>query len=223
VTARSLRLVANVWLITLLAPVHCYSQERATEIPVRTQAIGDLQLDLSKYEDVQRFRAIRDQLVIHATRILERRKHGEFNADDDEPAHAVEVLRLLRTGDKRALAALCDNIELRSIVAGEPAPLDGFLAAEALVQIGDSRARAAVFDSMRQVLVRKNMLVCAHVLAEMESPAIMRQHIKAAIEEQERREKSGGVPVNENYKGQLRSIDSWLQDPSFLRAKQNWP
>jgi hypothetical protein len=222
VKSRTIRRGDAVWLIVLLAQCACYAQERRNELPATNPAIEQFQFDLSNYEDVKRIHAIRNQLVTQATRILEGLKRGEYAPDDDVPRHAVEALRLLRTGDKRALAALCDNITLSSMVAGDPAPLDGLLAAEALVQIGDP-ARTAVFDSMRQALDRQNLLVRAHVLAGMDSPAIMRQHLNAAIEEQERREKTGGVPVNENFKGQLRLIESWLLDPAFLRAKANWP
>jgi len=220
--------------VTVLFGELCYAQERSKELPVTNPANGQYQFDLSEYEDVKQIQEIRHQVVNQATRILEGRKSGEYAPDDDVPRHAVKVLRLLRTGDKRALAALCDNITLSSMIADDPGPLTGFLAAEALVQIG-APARTAVFESMRLALDRQNLLLRAHVLAAMESPAIMRQHISAAIEEQERREETGGVPLNETYKetggvplnetykGQLRLLGEWLKEPSFLRAKHNWP
>jgi hypothetical protein len=72
----------------------------------------------------------------------------------------------------------------------ETAPLDEFFVAQGLVGLG-GRARMAVFQSLRQPLDRKGLLIRAHVLSQMEPSTIMREYIRLALEDQEQREGVG--------------------------------
>lgn len=218
---RSVSITATLWAIGALEP--CFSQERPAEAPNKYAAASNFPFSLSKYEDVQRLRAVRNLAATEATRVLEKRRRGEFTDEHDEPARAVEVLWMLRCADQKALVALCDNITMESITAGEAIPLDGFLAANALIAIGGPRVREAVLDSIHKQLDRKGLLIRAHVLAKLDPASIAREHLRLALEDQEHREKINAIAVNETYKSNLRLMDEWLNDPQFLADIKNWP
>jgi hypothetical protein len=72
--------------------------------------------------------------------------------------------------------------------------------------------------------VRRELLIRAHVLGELDPPQIMFEHIKLAIAEQERlhRAKVYGEHDQE-YLANLRQVHDWLKDAEFLSHPSNWP
>jgi hypothetical protein len=183
------------------------------------------QFSLSRREDVSRLVKVRNMAMLEATLALEKLARKEYTRDDDEPHYAAKVLVAIGGGDSRALAALCDNIlTLRGIDDEGGSPLRDFKAAQALVHIGGSRVRRAIFDSLRQPLDRRALLIRAHVLAELDPPHIMCEHIKLAIAAQEELHR---VMVfrdhDEQYLSNLRQLHDWLKSPEFLEDRKNWP
>lgn len=179
---------------------------------------------LSRREDVKRFATVRDIAVLEATLVLEKFARQEYSNDDDEPKQAVKVLMMSGGSSSRALTALCTNIlTVKSGRGDEVGPLIDFIAAQALIAIGGRPARTAIFDSLRQRLDGRELLIRAHVLAQMEPRSIMREHIRLALEDQEHRESVAAARIDENYKSNLRQMDEWLREPEFLANRNNWP
>jgi hypothetical protein len=186
---------------------------------------AEFPFSLSRQEDVNRLIKVRYIGTLEATLALEKLARKEFNNEDSEPHRAAQLLVFLRAGEPRALAALCDNLlTLKDSITTEPGPLIDFEAARALVTIGGSRVRQAIFDSLRKPLVRRELLIRAHVLGELDPPQIMFEHIKLAIAEQERlhRAKVYGEHDQE-YLANLRQVHDWLKDAEFLSHPSNWP
>jgi hypothetical protein len=120
------------------------------------------------------------------------------------------------------IAALCANIVTLRGNDDEEFPLRDFKSAQALVHIGGSRARQAIFESLRQPIDRTGLLIRAHTLGEIDPPQIMCEHIKMAIAKEENRQKAK-LSVDEQYLGKLRILQDWLSNPEFLEDRQNWP
>jgi hypothetical protein len=131
----------------------------------------------------------------------------------------------LGVSHSRPLAALCDNLLTlkKRWDNGEPGPLIDFEAAQALVHIGGPRVRKAIFDSLRKPLDRRALLIRAHVLAELDPPQIMCEHIQLAIADQEYRQKINAEAIDEQYLANLRQLHDWLKDLEFLKDGKNWP
>lgn len=185
---------------------------------------ADYSFSLSRREDVDRLIMVRNLGALEATLALEKLTRNEYNRDDDEPHRAAQVLAWQGTVDSRALAALCDNILTLKGNDNEVFPLSGFKAAQALVHIGGSRARNAIFASLHQPLDRRGLLIRAHVLAEVDPPQIMCEHIKLAIAELERLHAAKVVDDNDDeYLANLRQLHDWLSDPEFLQNNKSWP
>jgi len=184
---------------------------------------ADFSFSLSRPEDVNRLFKVCRIGVLEATLTLEKLSRKEYTRDDDEPIRAAKVLLIFRGGGPRGLAALCSNIRMKGGGGSEAAPLDDFFVAQGLAGIGGRAVRGAIFDSLRGSQDWKGLMLKTHVLAQMEPPSVMQEHIRLAVEDQERREKSGGIPVDENYKHNLRRMGEWLKDPKFLDNPNNWP
>jgi hypothetical protein len=179
---------------------------------------------LASREDVARLIKVRDAAMLEATLALEKLSRKEYSRYDDAPHHAAKVLVAIGGGDARALAALCDNLlTLKAEDDEAGSPLTDFKAAQALVHIGGSRARRAILESLRKPVDRRGLLIRVHVLAQLDPPKIMRQHITMAIEDQEERQRIYAVAVDERYLGYLRQLRDWLNDPEFLEKPSNWP
>jgi hypothetical protein len=177
---------------------------------------------LTQPDDANRIVKMRNIAVLEAILTLEHLARQELMSHDDEPKRAAKVLLVLGGGGQRGLALLCKHITMKGEGGSEAVPLDDFFVAQGLVGIG-GQARKAIFESLREPLDRKGLLIRAHVLQQMEPPSIMREYIRLALEDQEQREGVGGIAVNEAYKGQLRLIEHWLQSPDYLQAPINWP
>jgi len=158
---------------------------------------------LSRPSDVKRLRLVCDISVLEATLVLEKFGRGEYTKDDDEPKQAVAVLTTCGGVDRRSLTALCNNIlTLKSDRGDESAPLVDFVAARALVAIGGRGARGAVFESLRQPMSVRELLIRTHVLAQMEPRSVMLEFVRLALEDEEHRETIGAAKANENLQGQ---------------------
>jgi hypothetical protein len=180
---------------------------------------------LSQPEDINRLARVRYIGVLEATLALEKLARKEYNREDDEPHRAAQLLVLLRASEPRALAALCDNL-LTLKGNGDTdggSPLVDFEAARALVAIGGTRVREAIFDSLRKPLDQRELLIRGHVLARLDPPPIMCEHIKMAIADQEERQRINAIPDDEQYLAKLRQLHDWLKGPQFLKDRQNWP
>jgi hypothetical protein len=184
---------------------------------------ADFSFSLSRPEDVNRLTKVCRLAVLEATLTLEKLSRKEYTREDDEPKRAARVLLIFRGGGPRGLAALCENMLLSFGEGSEQAPLADYYIAKGLAGMGGTGIRRAVFDSLRKTLEWRDLLIRGHVLAQMEPPTVMREHIRLALQEQEEREASRGVKVNEAYKSNLRQIDDWLKTPEFLRHPNNWP
>lgn len=201
-------------------PVNKYGPEDSAEWMRET----GFQFSLSRREDVDRLFKVRRIAMLEATLALEKLGRKEFSQHDDEPHHAANVLFAIGGGDSRALAALCDNILTLKGNDDETFPLRDYKAAQALVHIGGSRARKAIFESLRQPLDRRGLLIRAHVLAEVDPPQIMCEHIKLALAEQERLHASKVFAEHDDqYRANLRQLHEWLKTPEFLADIKNWP
>jgi hypothetical protein len=143
---------------------------------------AEFPFSLSRLEDVNRLIKVRYIGTLEATLALEKLARKEYHNDHDEPHRAARVLVFLGGGDSRALAALCDNLlTLKGDTDGYEweggHPLSDFEAAQALVTIGGRHVRQAIFDSLRKPQGRRDLLIRAHVLAELDPPPIMCEHI----------------------------------------------
>lgn len=181
------------------------------------------EFSLSQSDDVDRLFKIGRIAVLEATLTLEKLSRKELTKVDDEPKQAARILLMFRGGGPRGLRALCDNITLNDRRGDEAVPLSGFIIAQGLAGTGGKAVRGAIFDSLRQSLDQKGLLIRAHVLEQMEPRTIMREYIRLALEDQEQREKIFAVAVNEIYKSNLRLMDEWLKTPEFLADVKNWP
>jgi hypothetical protein len=184
---------------------------------------ADFSFSLSRPDEVQRLFNIYDIAVLEATLILEKQSRQEYPELHRDPIQAARVLLMFRGGNSRGLAALCDNIDLPFGGLSEAVALDNLYIAQALARIGSPAVRGALLDSLRKPLDRKGLLIRAHVFNQMEPITVMREHLRLALEDQEQREKILAVNVDENYKKNLRLIDTWLSTPGFLRNSDNWP
>jgi hypothetical protein len=182
----------------------------------------EFQFSFSRPDDIKRLTKLRNIGVLEAILTLEKLSRNEFTKYDDEPQLAAKGLLSLGGGGARGLKLLCQHITMKGGGGSEAVPLDDFFVAQGLVGVG-GRARVAIFESLRQPLDRKGLLIRAHVLEQMEPRTIMREYIRLALEDQEEREKIFAVGVNETYKNNLRLIDEWLKDPEFLAHPKNWP
>lgn len=180
---------------------------------------------LSRPEDIGRLARVRYGGVLEATLALEKLARKEYNREDDEPHRAAQLLIFLRASEPRALAALCDNLlTLKGNGDGEVGPLIDFEAAKALVAIGSTHVRQAIFDSLRKPLDRRALLIRAYVLGELDPPQIMCEHIKLAIADQEELHRSKVFREHdEEYLANLRQLHDWLKEPEFLKDVKNWP
>jgi len=182
------------------------------------------EFSLSRREDVARLGKVQNLAVLEATLALEKVVGRREYFRDDEPVRACNVLVSLGGGDARALAALCNCLLTLKVNDDEAFPLRDFKAAQALVHIGGSRARRAIFESLCQPLERRALLVRAHVLSEIDPPLILCEHIKLAIAEQERLHKAMVFGEHDDqYLANLRQLHDWLKDPAFLQDSKNWP
>ncbi|MCI0361547.1 MAG: hypothetical protein L0211_23940 [Planctomycetaceae bacterium] len=180
---------------------------------------------LSQKEDVGRLARVRYNGVLEATLALEKLARNEYNREDDEPHRAAQLLVFLGASEPRALAALCDNLlTLKGVDDEGGSPLSDFKAAQALVHIGGTRVRQAIFDSLRRPLDRRELLIRAHVLAKLDPPQIMCEHIKMAIAHQEELHRSKVFRDHDDqYLANLRQLHDWLKDAEFLKDRRNWP
>lgn len=176
---------------------------------------------LSQEVDVGRLARVRYSGVLEATLALEKLTRKEFSSEDDEPYRAARLLVFLHAREPRALAALCDNLlTLKGDHDGfgweGGHPLSDYRAAQALVAIGGTHVRQAIFASLRKPLDRRAILIRAHVLAELDPPQIMCEHIKLAIADQEERQRIGAIAVDEQYLASLRQLHDWFKAPKSL-------
>ena len=184
---------------------------------------ADFAFSLSRPEDVKRVIMVRDIAVLEAILALEKVSRKELTRHDDEAIQAAKVLLKLGGGGPRGLAALCNNITMKGGGGSEIGPLDDFFVAQGLAGLGGRGARGAIFDSLRGPQDWKGLMLKTHILAQMEPGSVMQEHIRLAVEDQERRERTGGIPVDENYKHNLRRMAGWLNDQKFLEDSNNWP
>jgi hypothetical protein len=179
---------------------------------------------LSRREDVDRLIKVRYIGTLEATLALEKLARKEYTSEHDEPHEAARVLVYFGASDSRALAALCDNLlTLKGSGDSDVGRLNDFEAAQALVRIGGTRVRQAIFDSLRKPLDRRGLVIRAHVLAKLDPPPIMCEHIKMAIADQEERQRINAVAEDEPYVARLRQLHDWLNAPQFLADPTNWP
>ena len=149
--------------------------------------------------------------------MLWRRANGEA-VQERAVCDAARLLGVIRSEDSTAIKVLSENLDLYEPGAAEPTqPLDGFVAAQALVQIGGVRAFAGMFGATKGPLDRKQLLIRAHILKQIDEPKIVDWRLERAISEAPTAIDQAKYPAN------LAEIRKLLSSADFAKDRNNWP
>ena len=195
------------------------AQEASSTRPRQPADIDHTQY-LRGVEDLERLRILCRRLTVTARATLEARAKDPTPENRRDALNAAEVLRILRASDPKSLKALCQNITLSSN-EWEPRPLGGYVAAQALVEIGGRPAVEAIFSSMRSKVDRKGLLLRAFALREIDSQEIASERVRIEIKATEAKSREE-IPFRDIYLPNLRQVQGWLNDPTF-GIQENWP
>lgn len=156
----------------------------------------------------------RDQVIESAIRRLE----GAGGADEEELSECATALGRLRANDKRAIAALGSHLSVESLVVGEPGPLSGLSAANALSDIGGGKVADELIRALRQRRSNREILIIAHILRRSDAATIGLARVNAAINAE-----TASDEPDKRYLKQLEDVRSWLERPMELGEYTNWP
>ena len=202
-----------------LANLRARSQEAPASRPAQSEDADPAQY-LRTVDDVNRLGKLRRSVIIAATEALDARADNPTAANWREARRSIEVLRIMRPGDAAPLKALCRNITLNTNVA-EMIPLQGYIAAQALAEIGGEGVAEALFASMRPTVDREGLLLRAFILQKMDSPEIALLRVQLEIKSAEARSPDHDV-LRDVYLKNLRQLEALLSDPKLGEYK-NWP
>jgi hypothetical protein len=190
----------------------------ANSPPVRGNPI----FSVSNADDIKHLEAVRRAAAVECVRVLQLRARGELREETGQAERAANVLALLGSPFPSGLAALCQNLTLRSTKIDTVDALGGLPAANALVAIGGRRTAQALFESMSGDVDRHGLLIRAHILARIEPTEVAVKRIGLAIEELQRK-----MGIKESDRARhlknLRQVESWLKEPEILSDVKNWP
>lgn len=159
----------------------------------------------------------REVAINTAVRVLMMRSEGK-HVEESLADRSASLLGGLRAGENSAIGALIANLDLSSVVVGEPGPLEGLVAARSLCQIGGNEVAKELLYSFRKRRTKKEILITAHVLVSCDSVEVTAYRVGLAIDA----ERAGPIPDTE-YLSQLDALRSWLDTPATLRKPENWP
>ena len=208
-------------LLALSTLVHspALSQETSNKRPA-LPANFDASQFLRTADDVERLRVLCRGLTVTATDTLNARADNPTSDNEVDALNAIKALRILRASDPNSLRALCRNITLNTN-RSEMIPLEGYIAAQALAEIGGEGVAEALFASMRPTVDREGLLLRAFILRKMDSPEIALHRVQLAIKSAEARSPNHDV-LRDAYLKSLRQLEALLSNPKLGEYK-NWP
>jgi hypothetical protein len=136
------------------------------------------------------------------------------------------LLGELRARDSESVHALCEHLtyEEQVIMVSDDilSPLLLYPAARSLVQIGGREAAEGILRHMKKKLDRKELLICAHVLNQIDDETVTLERMRVAVTKRLR----GEDPLAEDRKvffDNLSKVKQWLENPSFETAEEFRP
>jgi hypothetical protein len=174
---------------------------------------------LSNKHQQQVLQLIRDRSLAtrECTKVLATRAAKMVKVRSEEDYHAAIAAGLLgelRSHQSSAIDALCANLTLNTVVvvSGDDGPLLQFRAAKALVAIGGREAAEGVIRHMKLKLDRRELLICAHILNQIDYHAITFERLRIAKEQARLEEPQ---EVREVFFHNLAQVQQWIEDPAF--------
>lgn len=188
-----------------------------------------LTFSVKDYRDVDLVRRARDKAIRQCKQILKARAKQQSanppNVLDGYSATAVSLLGELRAKDSECIDALCDDLTSKGgviAVSGDAfVPLRDFPAAKALVQIGGREATEGILRRMKNKLERRELLICAHVLSQIDDRAVILERMRVSLTTRRRGEDP--LKISKNFLSNLDKVREWLEDPSFATGEEFRP
>lgn len=143
------------------------------------------------------------------------------NLDSHLACHAAKMLGKLHAGDSDAPRLLVRNILLESIDRGEPGPLDGLVAAQALVRIGGKNVIEELLNGLENSLSRRELLIYVNVFHDLEGQEFAVVRIQFELDKLAKKKVLS--EELQQKKRNLSQLKTWLCDPDFLKKAENDP
>lgn len=197
-----------------IEPEAAPSDDSNHQADTRDREAAAILSDPGKSHEFLRFRK---KVEREAIGMLGRRANGEA-VKERVVCDAARLLGAIRSEDFTALKVLSQNLDLYEAIAGEPAqPLDGFVAAQAVVQIGGLRAFAGVLWSLKRPLNRKDLLIRAHILSQFDEPKIMNWRLEHPVSTANTDTDPATCRAN------FEEVRKLVSSPDLVKDRSNWP
>jgi hypothetical protein len=98
--------------------------------------------------------------------------------------------------------------------------LNGYVAAEALINIGGREAANAVIDHLKEPRTERELLLCAQVLYRNDALEITFERLRLAAE---RAKGDEAMEHRDMFLRNLAQMKEWLGDPNFERDERYLP
>jgi len=204
-----------VAIIVVLLGSQTYGQQR---LPLETNGIPDNQYERTGFSitdvpDATRHLRWREVAINDCCRILSERLEGKLtDAGQSLAGKAANLLGRLRATDQNAVNLLCQNLTLRPDRYYPPHPLNGYMAAEALIDIGGPRVACKVIEYLKEPRTETELLLCAQVLHKNDEREITFERMRLASE-QARAEMTRDA--HEGFERNLSLMRKYLNEPRF--------
>lgn len=204
-----------------------HSQDRSKEGRLPDPNDPLVNFSIRNPKDFDLARRSREKAIRESIGILERRlRTAPGESEKDYAGSAILMLGDLRAGESNAVYVLCNHLTYPAGVVmisdNEWDPLLLYPAAQALVKIGGREAAEGILRRMKQKLDRKELLICAHVLNQIDDEEVTLERMRVAVTKRLR----GEDPLAEDRKvffDDLSKVKQWLEDPTFETDKQFRP
>ncbi len=171
--------------------------------------------------DVSRQLRWQEVAALDCHRILLWRFDGRLRDDGDrQAARAARLLGSLRASDKETVDLLCRNLTLRPTFYSTPHWMNGFVAVEALIQIGGPQVANSVIDLLKDDRTENEIKLCAQILYRNDELDITFHRMRLV---QERTKQTMNQDDHSRFVRNLAKVTEMLAAPDFVKDKRNLP
>ena len=178
---------------------------------------------LDSVDDITKFRRTNDAVRGTCVSILVQFVRGETR-DRDKVRMAIQLLVEMREDGDETIRALC-AVMTKSIPSSSDKgihPLKGLSAAQALVQIGGSRAADTMIGQLRHEVTDHELRTYTYIFFAMDKVPLTCRRLELAIERETQTPLFPSGP-DKKYLKRLEHIKDSISKPDYLSDQKNWP
>jgi hypothetical protein len=192
-------------------------------LTIHNNALGqerDDTFSIGNTTDATRVFQLHEVVLIECRRVLELRQEGKLQDGAIEVRNAARLLVRLRPTDSEAILLLASNLTLHPEPYTGPHWLNGYVAVEALIEIGGPKVAREILTYMREPRSTKELLLCAQVLYRNDDLPITFERMRLAGE---RARQDADLEQPEVFLRNLAQVKEWLSDPGFAEDQRYLP